>query len=66
MNKTSSKPQIFLLHYAGGDRNSFRPLIEGLQSHFQVETPELPGRGNRMSEHPLKTNRKLLQMCWNR
>lgn len=55
MNRiSSSKPQIFLLHYAGGDRNSFRPLIENLQSHFQVETPELPGRGDRMSESFLK------------
>lgn len=51
MDRTpSSKPQIFLLHYAGGDRNSFRPLLEGLQSQFQIETPELPGRGDRMSE----------------
>ncbi len=59
MNRaTSSKPQIFLLHYAGGDRNSFRPLVEGLQSHFQVETPELPGRGDRMSEPPLKNKQE--------
>ncbi|PKF74856.1 thioesterase II family protein [Chryseobacterium sp. PMSZPI] len=51
MNTTiSSKPQIYLLHYAGGDKNSFRPLIENLQSYFQIETPELPGRGERMSE----------------
>ncbi|MBP2617311.1 thioesterase II family protein [Chryseobacterium jejuense] len=57
---TSSKPQIFLLHYAGGDRNSFRPLIENLQSHFQVETPELPGRGDRMSEPPLKNKKEAL------
>lgn len=58
MNRTLSKPQIFLLHYAGGDRNSFRPLIDALQSHFQVETPELPGRGDRMSEPPLKNKQE--------
>ncbi|WP_157967966.1 thioesterase II family protein [Chryseobacterium elymi] len=51
MNRTiSSKPQLFLLHYAGGDRNSFRSLIERLEPFFQVETPELPGRGDRMAE----------------
>jgi len=61
MNRiTSSKPQIFLLHYAGGDRNSFRPLINGLQSQFQIETPELPGRGDRMSEQPLKNKQEAL------
>lgn len=61
MNRiTSLKPQIFLLHYAGGDRNSFRPLIENLQPHFQVETPELPGRGDRMSEPPLKNKNEAL------
>ncbi|KFF74855.1 hypothetical protein HX13_12775 [Chryseobacterium sp. P1-3] len=59
-NVRSSKPQIFLLHYAGGDRNSFRPLIEELQSQFQIETPELPGRGNRMSEPPLKDKQEAI------
>lgn len=54
----SSRPQIFLLHYAGGDRNSFRPLIEELHAHFQIETPELPGRGDRMSEPPLKSKQE--------
>lgn len=58
MNRTiSAKPQIFLLHYAGGDRNSFRPMIESLQPFYQVETPELPGRGERMTESFL-TNKK--------
>ena len=55
MNRTTSyKPQVFLLHYAGGDKNSFRPLIEGLEPFFEVETPELPGRGDRMAESFLK------------
>ncbi|WP_185937366.1 thioesterase II family protein [Chitinophaga polysaccharea] len=61
MNRTtSSKPQIFLLHYAGGDKHSFRYLIERLQSHFQVETPELPGRGDRMSEPLLKNKQEAI------
>lgn len=51
MNRTiSSKPQVFLLHYAGGDGNAFRPLLNNLEPFFQIETPELPGRGNRMGE----------------
>ncbi|MDR2234816.1 MAG: alpha/beta fold hydrolase [Chryseobacterium sp.] len=57
-NKISSQPQIFLLHYAGGDRHSFRPLAESLQPHFQIETPELPGRGERMAESFLDNEEK--------
>ncbi|WP_347217488.1 alpha/beta fold hydrolase [Chryseobacterium sp.] len=61
MNRTiASKPQIFLLHYAGGDRNSFRPLIEELKSQFQIEAPELPGRGDRMSDSPLKDKKEAI------
>ncbi|RMZ58056.1 thioesterase [Chryseobacterium nematophagum] len=50
INRTMSKPQIFLLHYAGGDRYAFRPLIKKLSPYFEVENPELPGRGDRMVE----------------
>ncbi|AZA81395.1 thioesterase [Chryseobacterium lactis] len=61
MNTISSKPQLFLLHYAGGDRNSFRPLLENLHSYFQIETPELPGRGNRMAEPFLKNKKEAVE-----
>jgi surfactin synthase thioesterase subunit len=61
MNRiTTSKPQLFLFHYAGGDRNSFRYLIKMLQAHFQIEAPELPGRGDRMSEPPLKDKQEAI------
>lgn len=56
-NNRSSKPQLFLLHYAGGDGNAFRPLINSLEPFFQIETPELPGRGNRMEE-PFLANKQ--------
>lgn len=66
MNTTiSSKPQIFLLHYAGGDRNSFRPLVENLHPLFQIETPELPGRGERMSEPFLKNKQAAVENLLN-
>lgn len=58
MNTTiSSKPQLFLLHYAGGGHNAFLPLISKLEPFFQIETPELPGRGDRMGE-PFLANKK--------
>ncbi|WP_370901291.1 hypothetical protein [Chryseobacterium gossypii] len=61
MNRTAtSKPQIFLLSYAGGDRSFFRPLTGGLQSHFQAETTEFPGRGDRVSDPPLKNKQKVV------
>ncbi|WP_160715579.1 thioesterase II family protein [Chitinophaga solisilvae] len=47
------KPQLFLLHFAGGNAWSFDFLKPYLQN-FDVVVPELPGRGKRMAE-PLLT-----------
>ena len=51
MNKRLTKPQIFLLHHAGGNKYSFRLLINQLAPLFQIEALELPGRGERLSEN---------------
>lgn len=59
--ENSTKPQIFLLHYAGGDRNSFRLIKEKLEFFFQVETPELPGRGERMEEKFLTSKKEAVE-----
>jgi len=47
------KPQLFLLHFAGGNRYSFQFMLH-LLGEFEVFTLELPGRGKRMSEDLLK------------
>jgi external thioesterase TEII len=43
------KPQLFLLHFAGGNRYSFQFMIPHLKD-FDIIVPELPGRGRRMNE----------------
>ena len=47
------KPQLFLLHFAGGNCYSFQFLVPYLKD-FEVICPELPGRGRRMEEALLK------------
>lgn len=49
------KPQIFILHYAGGNMYSFQALVEKLRPVFEVESLELPGRGRRIREALLQT-----------
>ncbi|MCB2410663.1 thioesterase II family protein [Hymenobacter lucidus] len=43
------KPQLFLLHFAGGSCYSFQFLVPELQG-FEVVALELPGRGKRTKE----------------
>lgn len=47
------KPQLFLIHFAGGNCHSFQFLMPYLND-FDVIRLELPGRGNRMKEPLLK------------
>lgn len=47
-----SKPQLFLLHFAGGNCYSFH-FITPLLPEFETITIELPGRGKRMGENLL-------------
>ena len=48
------KPQLFLLHFAGGNCYSFQFMIP-LLNNFSVIPLELAGRGARINE-PLKRN----------
>ncbi|HET8963096.1 MAG TPA: alpha/beta fold hydrolase [Chitinophagales bacterium] len=43
------KPQLFLLHFAGGNCHSFNFMIP-LLKEFHVVSLELPGRGKRINE----------------
>lgn len=47
------KPQLFLLHFAGGNCYSFQFLLSRL-GDFEVISPELPGRGRRIAEPLVK------------
>lgn len=47
------KPQLFLLHFAGGNSYSYQFMISHLQK-FEVISLELPGRGRRIKEDLIK------------
>tara|TARA_Y100001968_G_scaffold307784_1_gene325928 strand:+ start:754 stop:1434 length:681 start_codon:yes stop_codon:yes gene_type:complete len=47
------KPQLFLLHFAGGNRYSFHFMTSFLND-FDVISLELPGRGSRIEEPLLR------------
>jgi surfactin synthase thioesterase subunit len=44
-----NRPQLFLLHFAGGNSYSFG-LLTSVLKEFQTFSPELPGRGKRFHE----------------
>jgi external thioesterase TEII len=48
-----TKPQLFLMHFAGGNCYSFQGMVSLLKD-FDVIALELPGRGRRMEEPLLK------------
>jgi surfactin synthase thioesterase subunit len=48
-----NRPQLFLLHFAGGNRFSFQ-FMEPYLRGFEVVPLELPGRGRRIGERLLK------------
>ena len=49
------KPQLFLLHFAGGSTYSFDFLKKHMDPSLEFIALELPGRGKRYDEIPLKT-----------
>lgn len=57
-NFKSVKPQLFILHYAGGNIYSLQALAEKLKPKFAVEALELPGRGKRIREALLTTKKE--------
>lgn len=48
--KSSSKRQIFFLHFAGGNCFSYNFLANKISNSFDIHQLELPGRGMRMRE----------------
>lgn len=48
------KPQLFTIHFAGGNCYSFNFLKQYLDPYFEVVALELPGRGKRMIQPLLK------------
>lgn len=55
-----AKKQIFLLHFAGGNRYSFRFLTEHISNTLECHCLELPGRGKRLSEELIRDFRGAL------
>lgn len=55
--KTENKPQIFLLHFAGGSCYSFEFLRKHISKEFEFVSLELPGRGKRYDESLLLNRR---------
>lgn len=49
------KPQIFGLHFSGGNAYSLQGFFAGLKNDFEIELLELPGRGRRLEEPLLYT-----------
>ncbi|OMP77909.1 thioesterase II family protein [[Flexibacter] sp. ATCC 35208] len=52
------KPQLFMIHFAGGNMYSFSALAGALRPFFTVELLELPGRGKRIEEALLFTRKE--------
>lgn len=52
------KPQLFLIHFAGGNCYSYQFLQKKLSLYFDFIPLELPGRGKRMGEN-LLTSKQL-------
>lgn len=55
------KPQIFILHFAGGSAYSFRFLKEKISNSYEVHSLELPGRGKRFKQDLIKDNTEAVE-----
>lgn len=54
-------PQLFLLHYAGGNVYSYNFLKKHLEAYFEIICIELPGRGKRMREAVIRDKNDAVQ-----
>jgi len=59
-----NKPQLFLIHFAGGNCYSYQFLLPYLKD-FIVEQIELPGRGKRINEDLLKNRDEAVEDIYN-
>ncbi|MEM9918143.1 MAG: alpha/beta fold hydrolase [Bacteroidota bacterium] len=55
------RPQLFLLHFAGGNGYSFQFLLPEINTFFETHVLELPGRGRRIEEPLLYSKPDALQ-----
>jgi external thioesterase TEII len=55
------KPQLFLLHFAGGNGYSFQFMKKELEETFEFVPLELPGRGRRLGERILVNKDEAVQ-----
>ena len=58
MNNNTIKPQLFLLHFGGGNCYSYQFMRLELEKYFQFIPLELPGRGKRFGEELLFSNKQ--------
>lgn len=59
----NSRKQLFLLPFAGANRNSYKPLIPYLEKSFDCIIIELPGRGARFNEALVFTIDEMVDDC---
>ena len=57
----NQKPQLFLLHFAGGNCYSYAFLKHYLEEHVETIAIELPGRGKRMNERLIKSKAQAIE-----
>ena len=55
------KPQLFILHFAGGSSHSFRFLKDKISTAYEVHALELPGRGKRFKQELIKNNTEAIE-----
>lgn len=55
------KPQLFLIHFAGGNCYSFAFLKKYLEQHVEMISLELPGRGKRMRESLIRNKSQAIE-----
>lgn len=65
MQTNNLKPQLFLLHFAGGNVYSFNFLKKYLDSTFELVSIELPGRGKRMGETLITDKKNAVKDIYN-
>lgn len=62
---TENKPQLFLLHFAGGSCYSFDFLKKNMNADIEFIPLEIPGRGRRFGETLLKNKELVIQDYFN-
>lgn len=59
------RPQLFLFHFAGGNKYSYTFLTPFLKNKFECIRLELPGRGNRFGQPLLNSKKAAIEDYYN-